>query len=407
MAGGQIAFEAERLALAHIRVDSAEAYENAVRIATEVSAHALGVERVGVWHLHGERELELTHLYTASNRRHSTERKTITLPEHSAYGVALHARRAIIADDVTTNAQTAELDYYCKPLGITSMLDAPFYYSGAVGGVICHEHIGAPRTWSDADVTLACSIADMAAVICGQAKVLDAQERLRDATTRRLDNSRVETLANVAAAVGHELSNTLTAIQLAMLRIQSTTDPRVAELAPSLMRSISLATELLDGLKNFGRAGASGSRLPITDVLPPLLPMLNLLTRGAATVTMELADPGVSVGLPDGDMQQILVNLVINASNALATAGRNGTIAITSRALGTNRVELVVRDDGPGVAPEISDRLFELYATTSAHGTGVGLWLVKQIVTEVGGSIRYEPGVPGARFVIELPRRSS
>ena len=152
------------------------------------------------------------------------------------------------------------------------MLDAPFYYSGAVGGVICHEHVGAARTWSDADVTLACSIADMAAVICGQAKLIEAQERLRDATTRRLDNSR---------------------------------------------------------------------------------------------------------------------------------------IAITSRALGADRVELVVSDDGPGVAPDIANRLFELYATTSAHGTGVGLWLVKKIVTEVGESIRYEPGFPGARFVTELPRRTS
>ena len=135
--------------------------------------------------------------------------------------------------------------------------------------------------------------------------------------------------------------------------------------------------------------------------------MLNLLTRGAATVTLELADPIVSLGLPDGDVQQILVNLVINASTAIGAAGRTGTIAITSRALGTDRVELVVRDDGPGVAPEIADRLFELYATTNPHGTGVGLWLAKQIVTEVGGSIRYEPNLPGARFVIELPRRTS
>lgn len=407
MAGGQIAFEAERLALAQIRVDSTRTYENAVRVATEVSAHALGVERVGVWHLRGPRELELTHLYTLSNRRHSSEPRILTLADPSAYQLALYERRAIIADDVYTNPQTSELDYYYEPLGITSMLDVPFYYSGVVGGVICHEHVGRARTWSDADASLACSIADMAGVVCGQAKLLDAQERLRDATTRRLDSSRIETLAHVATAIGHELSNTLTAIQLAMLRIQSTTDPRVAELAPSLTRSVALATQLLDGLKNFGRAGGSASRLPITDVLSPLLPMLNLLTRGAATVTMELADPGVSLGLPDGDVQQILVNLVINSSNALAAAGRQGTIAITERAVGADRVELGVGDDGPGVAPEIADRLFELYATTSAHGTGVGLWLVKQIVTEVGGSIRYEPGRPGARFVIDLPRRIS
>jgi len=125
MAGG-IAFEAERLALAQIRVDSNDAYESAVRMACEISAHALRVERVGVWHLLGERDLELTHLYTASNRTHSTTRASLTLPDPSAYGAALHARRAIVADDVLTNPQTKELEYYCTPLGITSMLDAPF-----------------------------------------------------------------------------------------------------------------------------------------------------------------------------------------------------------------------------------------------------------------------------------------
>ena len=75
---GDIAFEAERLALSQIRVDSTEAYERAVSSATEISAHALGVERVGVWELRGDHELELTHLYTASTRKHSSERSRIT-----------------------------------------------------------------------------------------------------------------------------------------------------------------------------------------------------------------------------------------------------------------------------------------------------------------------------------------
>lgn len=403
---GEIAFEAERLALAQIRIDSSEAYERAVCNATEISAHALGVERVGVWELRGEHDLELTHLYTASTRRHSNERSRLRLSATSAYGAALHARRAIIADDVFTNPQTSELDYYCRPLGITSMLDAPFYYRGAVGGVICHEHIGAARRWTEAEVSLACSIADMAAVICGQAQLLEAQEKLRDATTRRLDSSRIETLAHVATAIGHELSNTLTAIQLAILRISSTTDPRVAELAPSLTRSVALATQLLDGLKSFGLAGASGSRAPIGLVVPPLLPMLNLLTRGAATVTLDLDDPKISLGLADSDVQQILVNLVINASNAISASQRGSQIKISEH-VASDRVELVVSDDGPGVSAAVADRLFELYATTSAHGTGVGLWLVKRIVTEAGGAIRYEPGTPGARFVIELPRAAA
>ena len=400
--GGSVAFEAERLALAQLRVDSDEAYDGAVRMATEISAHALGVERVGVWHLLEGNELELRHLYTASNRRHSTERMRITLPADSAYGVALHARRAIVANDVTTAPQTIELDYYCRPLGITSMLDAPFYYRGAVGGVICHEHVGPKREWTTAEIDLACSIADMAAVICGQAQVLDVQERMRDSAARRLDNSRVETLAHVATAIGHELSNTLTAIQLAMARIEKSSDPKVAALAPPLTRSVKLATELLDGLKNFGRASARGTKSRLGEVLPALAPMLQLLTRGAATVEIELEDPMAAVALPDSELQQVLVNLVINASYAIEDTKTGGKITVRTRAVG-DKIELTIGDDGPGVAQAIADQLFGLYVTTSPHGTGLGLWLVKQIVDEVGGTIRYEPTGPGARFVIELP----
>ena len=405
--GASVAFEAERLALAQLRIDSEDAYERAVRMATEISAHALGVERVGVWHLLAGNELELRHLYTASNRRHSTERLRLTLPESSPYGAALHARRAIVANDVATTAQTVELDYYCGPLGITSMLDAPFYYHGAVGGVICHEHVGPKRVWTQAEIDLACSIADMAAVICGQAQVLDVQERMRDAATRRLDSSRVETLAHVATAIGHELGNTLTSIQLAMARIQTSSDAKVATLAPALSQSVALATHLLDGLKNFGRAGASGSRSRLGEVLPTLQPMLQLLTRDAATVTIDLEDPTAAVALPDSELQQVLVNLVMNASNAIAAGKQGSAIAIRTRAVDGGKIELTVSDDGPGVSPAVAQQLFGLYVTTSAHGTGLGLWLVKQIVEEVSGTIRYEPTSPGARFVIELPVRSS
>src|SRR3569832_2586532 len=95
------------------KIDSEDAYERAVRMATEISAHALGVERVGVWHLLAGNELELRHLYTASNRRHSTERLRLTLPESSAYGAALHARRAIVANVVSFSALLVVLVFFC------------------------------------------------------------------------------------------------------------------------------------------------------------------------------------------------------------------------------------------------------------------------------------------------------
>ncbi|MEO6771533.1 MAG: ATP-binding protein [Kofleriaceae bacterium] len=403
--GGPVTFEAERLALARLRIDGDDTYQRAIRIATEISAHALGVERVSVWHLFEPDQLELYHLYTRSNHQHSTERRRLTLAEPSAYGAALHARRAIVANDVTTCPQTLELAAYFRPLGITSLIDAPFYYQGSVGGVICHEHVGPPRTWSQAEISLACTIADMAAVVRGQVEVLAAKQRAHDAAARHLDSTRIETLAHVATAIGHELSNTLTSVQLAMRRIETSTDPKVAELAPGLTRTITLATELLDGLKNFGRAGATGARSRLGEILPALAPMLQLMTKGAATVALDLEDPAAAVALADSELQQVVVNLVLNASHAITAARTGGAITLRTRAVG-DRIELAITDDGPGVSPAIADQLFDLYVTTTPHGTGLGLPLVKQIVEEVAGTIRYEPAAPGARFVIELPVRA-
>ena len=67
-----------------------------------------------------------------------------------------------------------------------------------------------------------------------------------------------------------------------------------------------------------------------------------------------------------------------------------------------------MRDHGPGVPPEIRDRLFEPYVTTKTGGTGLGLALVRQTIEDHGGQIRYEePPGGGARFVVELGRMGS
>jgi two-component system NtrC family sensor kinase len=102
-------------------------------------------------------------------------------------------------------------------------------------------------------------------------------------------------------------------------------------------------------------------------------------------------------------LQQIFVNLIVNALQAM---DGSGTITVRVGRSAAGRVQLSVTDTGPGVKPEVAKRIFEPFFTTKPEGkgTGLGLSICYQIAEEHGGSIRVEPGPErGARFVVELP----
>lgn len=129
---------------------------------------------------------------------------------------------------------------------------------------------------------------------------------------------------------------------------------------------------------------------------------------GARGVTIENAVPPALVARADSDrLRQVLSNLLDNAIKYGRTEGR---VTISGRALPEGRVEISVRDDGPGLAPEASARVFErFYRADKARsreqgGTGLGLAIVKHVVQAHGGEARVEsePG-KGAEFIIALP----
>lgn len=121
-------------------------------------------------------------------------------------------------------------------------------------------------------------------------------------------------------------------------------------------------------------------------------------------IELELAIPDglPSVALSDEQLVQLVLNLVLNAVDALAGGG---WVRVAARAT-PDGVELAVEDNGPGVAPAVRDRLFEPFVTTKevGKGTGLGLAVCRGLVEGVGGSIALDLGFsPGARFVVQLP----
>jgi len=122
-------------------------------------------------------------------------------------------------------------------------------------------------------------------------------------------------------------------------------------------------------------------------------------------------DPELPPVLADaGQMQQVLLNLVVNAEQAIGLGNGRGSIRIRTRSVAADRVTVEVTDDGPGIAADITAHIFDPFFTTkpAGVGTGLGLSIVAGIVQSHGGSIHLSsPQGSGASFRVELPRAVS
>jgi PAS domain S-box-containing protein len=129
---------------------------------TEVTASTMQIARVGIWRFNGAcNAIECADLYELEHDRHS--RGTVVRAEQCpGYFRALSETNLISADDAHNNPNTIELaEGYLIPLGITSMLDAPVHFGGTVDGVLCCEHVGPPRAWTQDEKTFAIAVANM------------------------------------------------------------------------------------------------------------------------------------------------------------------------------------------------------------------------------------------------------
>jgi GAF domain-containing protein len=139
---------------------------------TEAAAETLNCERASIWLLKPDySSIYCIELYQRSPKTHESGLE-LTAHDFPAYFDAIKTERTIEAHDAQTDYRTSCFtESYLKPLGITSMLDAPIRIGGAMVGVICHEHIGEARTWLLEEIQFAASLADFIAL------AMEANER--------------------------------------------------------------------------------------------------------------------------------------------------------------------------------------------------------------------------------------
>jgi signal transduction histidine kinase len=145
----------------------------------------------------------------------------------------------------------------------------------------------------------------------------------------------------------------------------------------------------------------------LNDLVSETVPLLDReLARGNISLALALDEALPPIVADRVQMQQVLVNLLMNAIHSLrATRGRSRSIAIHSAPLDSQDVLLAVSDNGVGIAAEKMEHIFDAFFTTKAKGTGMGLSLCRTIVEKHGGRLWASQGEEhGATFHLELPR---
>jgi signal transduction histidine kinase len=231
------------------------------------------------------------------------------------------------------------------------------------------------------------------------------KQRERNIASRLQHSDRLASLGQLAAGLAHEIKNPVAGIQgvLEILRDEESDDSR-RELFERLIGETRRINETVQELLHFARPGTPRkAAIDVTELLEDIVQLLAAgFARRGISINRSVASDLPQCLLDPAQIRQVLVNLVNNAGEAMESGG---SIEIrASEFPGDGGLILAVEDDGPGIAPEDVDKIFEPFHTTKVHGTGLGLAVARTLVAQHGGTIEVDSVVGrGSTFFVILP----
>jgi C4-dicarboxylate-specific signal transduction histidine kinase len=242
-----------------------------------------------------------------------------------------------------------------------------------------------------------------------------AEDAISKMRTELAHVARVSALGTLAASIAHEVNQPLGAIMVNGVAcghwLEGAT-PNVAEArsaAERVVRDATRAAGVIARLRAlFNKAGPVSELLDLNEAIADVIALTRREMQEAHVIVRSDLGPGLPAIRGDRvQLQQVVLNLVLNAAEAMSGVGdRPRELAISTQAVTPDQVEIAVRDTGKGLDPVSATRIFEPFYTTKSSGMGMGLSISKSIVEEHGGSIRVEPNADaGVTLRVTIPRR--
>jgi signal transduction histidine kinase len=249
----------------------------------------------------------------------------------------------------------------------------------------------------------------------------DALEKLRRAQDDLIRTEKLASMGRLVAGIAHEINNpvnavinTLGPLQEAVRELAEAKDPAAAasaaqdarEMLSVVQRGATRSKAIVQALHNYSRGDEEKPRE--VALARSIDDTLDLLRHRLKDVRVEKQiDPDLRIMGFAGQIDQVFMNLLTNAAQAIVGTGKPGTIHVSAARVGTGDVvEVTIADTGPGIPPEVIPRIFDPFFTTKdvGEGSGLGLSIVHGIIERHGGHIQVQSRVgEGTTFRVTLP----
>jgi len=290
--------------------------------------------------------------------------------------------------------------YSCSPI---------YTSSGSIEGVlaICHDVTGEVLATRERD-SLIEQVQQMLAAT-RDAAVLDATKRTEAALR---ESEKLASVGRLAASIAHEINNPLEAVtNLIYLALQTTNAGQTRDYLELAQRELRRVSTITSQTLRFYRQSTQPRAVSCGELIESVLAMHQGRTANSHVHVEQRMRAGEALSCFDGEIRQVLNNLIANAVDSMHNTG--GRLLIRSReatswSTARRGLLLTISDTGSGISPDNLPRIFEPYFTTKGSGgTGLGLWVSKQIVERHEGTLRVRssqrPGRSGTIFTLFLP----
>jgi signal transduction histidine kinase/HAMP domain-containing protein len=340
--------------------------------------------------------------------------------------LAVDQRGPILSPDVLADARLVyplAIAARVAPSAHRALLAVPLtLHDRIVGALVVADATG--RVYDAHDAQLAQAFATQAAIALENASLYQDLQRayaeLARAQAQLTQAQKMEAIGHLAGGIAHDFNNLLTVIlgRCALLLDQLLTDDPARPKLESIQKAADRAALLTRQLLAFSRRQVlQSTALDLTHVVTELLPMLHSVLGETSELAVLGEGAPAFVKADQGQLDQVLINLVVNARDAMPQGGRvtirTATVDVDAEAAARldlpagPYVRLAVTDTGHGMSPEVRARVFEPFFTTKGvgKGTGLGLSMAHGIIGQHGGTMVVESREgEGSTFTVYLPR---